>query len=186
MNTIELIKVLSENPKTSKNFNGVFPSDCLPKKKLKKPTFVIVNTENRYSQGQHWLGIYLPKKGPGILFDSFAIKNDNRDFIKFLQKNCTSFTYNKKRLQSDFSTTCGQWCCVFIYYKCIGKTLSSFLKLFSNTDYEANDDKIIHLFKKYFKKQKNAPNQKFVFRQSGGKRKLKSTYIQSCCPRVRR
>ena len=65
MNTLELINVLSENKKTRINFKGVFPSDCLQKKKLKKPAIVIANTQDKYSPGLHWVGFYFPKKGKG-------------------------------------------------------------------------------------------------------------------------
>lgn len=52
---MELINASSSNAKTRKEFKGVFPSDCLPKQKLKKPAFVLANTQDRFSPGMHWI-----------------------------------------------------------------------------------------------------------------------------------
>lgn len=147
MNTLEIIYALSKNKKTIIHFKGVYPSDCLPKK-LKKPAFIIANTEGRHSPGQHWIGIYCPKNGKGQFFDSFGQAPTNKHFLKFLENNCTSFSYNKKRLKGDFSTTCGQWCCVYMYYKCMGKSLRQFLQMFGK-NFEMNDNKVLHLYHKY-------------------------------------
>lgn len=85
------------------------------KRKLKNPAFVIVNTGDSDSPGEHWLAFWFPKSGRGELFDSFGNSPLNSDFIEFLQRNCSSYIYNEQRLQADFSTCCGQWCCVYMY-----------------------------------------------------------------------
>lgn len=180
MNTLQLLETLNENGKTHKHFKGVFPSDCLPKEKLKKPAFVLANTQDHLSPGEHWVGFYFPKgDGKGEYFDSFGMKPLNAEFVSFLQRNCTSFTYNKKQLQGNFSTTCGQWCCTYMYYKCMGKTLKDFLRQFSDTNFEFNDHKMIHLYQKYFFKalKRKCKNQR------GGKRPHTLPYIQCCVAR---
>lgn len=117
MNTLEIIKDLSDNKLTKNQFTGVFPSDCLPKRKLKKPAFVIANTDNKYNEGEHWVCFYFPKdvNNSGEFFDSYSNLPMNPDFKKFLAANCSSYTHNKKRLQGDISTTCGNYCCMFAY-----------------------------------------------------------------------
>lgn len=133
MNTDEINHVLNSNKKTKKFFKGVFPSDCLPTKKLKRPAFVVANTDDRYSPGSHWICMYFPKgeNTPGYYFDSIGIQPLNDHFLKFLKTNCKKFFSNNQQLQGNFSSTCGHWCCVYVYYRCMGKSLKHFLKKFS-------------------------------------------------------
>lgn len=97
MNTYQLYNVLSKNDKTKKNFKGVFPSDDLPAKKLRKPAFVVANTDDRYSPGEHWICFYFPKQkgSPGYYFDSISVGPLNEHFIKFLKTNCKRIYSNK-------------------------------------------------------------------------------------------
>lgn len=179
MNTIELARDLSENVKTRKQFKGIFPSDCLPKYKLRKPAFVVANTDNSNQPGTHWVAFYFPKTGKGEYFDSFGHGPINIDFIKFLKRNSTNYIYNKQQLQSDASNYCGQFCCMFLHYKCVGKTLKQFIKLFSATKFNYNDDKVINLYHTVYSqpgKMKKKP-------QVGGKAVKYLPYIQTCKPR---
>lgn len=180
MNTLELSEALGTNLATRKNFKGVFPADCLPKKKLKKPAFVIANTDNRYSPGTHWVAFYFPKgSNKGEFFNSFSGDAINQHFKKFLRTNCKTYIHNKKRIQGDFSVTCGNYCCLFAYYRCIGKTLNQFLRPFTR-DYDFNDKKVIHLYHKIF----NAHTRNKIKNQSGGNKKRYKSYFQCCKPRV--
>lgn len=177
MNTVELARDLSENEITRKQFKGVFPSDCLPKRKLRKPAFVVANTDNSNQPGTHWVAFYFPKIGKGEYFDSFGNGPVNIDFIKFLKRNSTCYNYNKQRLQSDFSKYCGQFCCMFLHYKCVGKTLKQFIKLFSSTKFTYNDNKVIHLYHSIYN---NKLKKKIKKTQVGGKAVNYLPYIQTC------
>lgn len=179
MNTIQLLKDLSENTKTRASFQGVYPSNCLPKRKLKRPAFVIANTGDSTSPGEHWTGFYFPKSGKSEFFDSFGGSPLNADFREFLERNCSSYIYNKQRLQGDFSTCCGQWCCVYMYYRCAGKTLKQFLKLFSPRKFDFNDNKVVHLYHKHFEKSRK--RSKTVPNQSGGRKKMYHLPYNQCC-----
>lgn len=181
MNTIDLVKVLSKNKYTSKKFKGVFPRNHLPKH-IVKPALIIANTDPSSKPGEHWVCFYIPKKGVGEYFDSFGDKPKNRQFIKFLNDNVESFVYSKKRIQSDFSSWCGQFCCVYMYYKCKGKKLNDFLRNFSNTDLISNDEKIIHMYTKLLQNKKNdkdVENGKRKRNQFGGY-KQQFYCIQNC------
>lgn len=188
MNTLEIARDLSQNLKTRQHFKGVFPADCLPKSKLKKPAFVVANTDNANQEGTHWVAFYFPKVGKGEYFDSFGNGPINTDFIKFLQKNCSSYIKNDQRLQGDFSTYCGQFCCMYLYYRCVGKTLKQFLQLFTSTKFNFNDNKVIHLYHKFYhtpdgegRRKKGNAHKMY---QVGGRKKNFLPYIQICRPRL--
>lgn len=152
MNTIELIKILKKNKITRDNFQGVFPCDKLPKI-IHKPAIIIANTDDSHKNGTHWVAFYVSRNNIGEYFSSYGDFPRNKYFLKFLFNNSTSFVNNEIRLQSDFSSTCGYYCCVYLYYKCKGKSLRQFLKLFSLSDYEGNDRKVMKLYHKYFGEQ---------------------------------
>lgn len=180
MNTNQIYGAMVGNAETKKSFKGVFPADCLPLKKLKKPAFVIANTDDRYSAGQHWVCFYFPKKedAPGHYFDSFGGKPTKKEFLIFLKRNCKKIVHNKQQLQGNLSSTCGHWSCVYGYYRCIGQNLKNFLKMFSKKNLELNDTKIVHLYHKHFASTK-AP----LHSQKGGRKTKK--ICQTCKPRIK-
>lgn len=185
MNTDEIFNILNANNKTKKHFKGVFPSDCLPIKKLKKPAFVVANTDDRYSPGQHWVSFWFPKNvkngdnSIGYYFDSFGTEPVNKHFLKFLKTNCKKFISNTQQLQGNFSSTCGHWCCMYYYYTCRGRSLKEFLKMFSKKNLDLNDKKVVHLYMKHLINQPKSKTK--VNTQKGGK---KFRVCQSCRPRI--
>lgn len=160
MNTIELVNILSHNRITKKAFRGVYSSDLLPKHKLKKPCIVIANTDPSTLPGTHWSAFYFPKnvdkkeRRRGEFFCSFGSPPLSPEFQHFVERNCKSFMFNNRQLQGNFSEVCGQFSCVYLYSRLRGKTLKQFLRMFSRTDFELNDAKVIHLYRKYFKKSR--------------------------------
>lgn len=178
MNTIDLVKVLSTNKCTRKKFKGVFPCDYLPKK-IVKPALIIANTDPSYKKGTHWVAFYLPKRGCGEYFDSFGRRPVKSQFIKFLTENASSFTYNKRCIQGDYKSLCGQYCCIYLYYKCKGKKLKEFLKNFSLKYPELNDEKVLHLYSTLFE-SKHKKMKKVIKKrsQNSGKIQKKKKHVQ--------
>lgn len=152
MNSLEIFNALKNNQKLKKFFTGVYPSDHLPKN-IKTPALIIVNTDPSHKSGTHWLAIYISKTGDTEIFNSFgALQPIQSEFRRFLQENsrngCTIF--NNKRIQSDYSLTCGNYCCLYLYYKATGRDMNNFLKLFSDKKLLENDEKIMNMYYKYF------------------------------------
>ena len=147
---------LSRNKVTSKYFKGVFPADKLPTK-IKKPALIIANTDPSNKPGRHWVAFYLPKVGPPEYFDSVGFPPQQEEFLKFLKNHGKAFKYNQKRLQGSLSTTCGNYCGVYLYYRVKQISFSDFLKLFSSKDFARNDKKIEEMYNKIF--NKNNSNQ---------------------------
>lgn len=152
MNTLDIANVLRNNKFTRPLFKGVFPIDRLPEKKLKLPSFVIVNTAKSSHPGEHWFAIYIPKYGRYIeIFDSYGRVFSNNFITKFLQINSKKKErlFNNIQLQGTLSDVCGQYCCVYGYFRSRGRSMDEFLRQFSGT-FDENDRKITKLFKRFF------------------------------------
>lgn len=152
MNSLEILKALKKNKKLSKFFTGVYPCNHLPKN-IRTPAFIVANTDPSHKRGTHWIAIYISKSGATEIFNSFGalqpIQDEFRAFLKKNSKNGYTVT-NTKRLQSDFSLTCGNYCCMYLYSKACCKDMKYFLGKFSNHSFKDNDTKIMNMYYKYF------------------------------------
>lgn len=156
MNTLQLTKDMLRNKYTRKYFRGVFPRDKLPKR-IKRPALVIANTDASTDPGQHWVAFYIPDQGPCEYFDSIGEKPEKEDFLKFLKRCGKSYLFNSKRIQGTFSTTCGNYCALYLLYRSKKISKDKFMKLF-NDNYSTNDIKIINLYKRNFRKYQIGAN----------------------------
>lgn len=138
MNSYQITKVLSSNPTTKSNFLGVFARDELPIIS-KLPCSFVLNTQNRDKPGEHWLAFFYDNQGKAEFFDPVAISPNYYNLDKYL--NTTSkakWNYNKTRVQSFFSKTCGHFCVFYIYFKSLNYNLNDIILMFSN-NLEKND-----------------------------------------------
>lgn len=165
--TVDMIK----NKDIKKYFRGVFPSDKLPKT-FKKPALLIANTDPSTKRGSHWIAFFIPKTGQPEYFDSLGQTPEKKEFIDFLKRHGAKFVHNKKRLQGSFSTTCGNYCGVYLYFKSKKASFKQFLKLFSSTNFHLNDEKILKLYKKIFKNKEKV--------QIGGNQIICNQTCQPC------
>lgn len=152
MDSLEIFNALKKNKKLSKFFTGVYPCNHLPKN-IKTPAFIIVNTDTSDKSGTHWLAIYISESGESEIFNSFGalqpIQSEFRKFLRKHSKNGYTIT-NTKRLQSSFSAACGNYCCVYLYFRATGKNMKNFLTLFSCDKFNENDHKIMNMYYKFF------------------------------------
>lgn len=158
MNTVQLTNDMTRNKYVKKIFKGVFPADKLPKR-IKKPALLIANTDPSNKPGKHWVAFFIPKFGPVEFFNSIGKAPEQQEFIKFLKNNGKSFIYNKKRLQGMLSTTCGNYCGIYLYYRSKKIPFKKFLNLFSTSDFYKNDEKILRLYSSIFDNHKQAKAQ---------------------------
>lgn len=149
MNSMEINQLMNSNNLTKNMFKGVFASDQLPKKNVSKPSFYIVNTDPSYKSGQHWIAIYFPRNKPAEFFCP-AGQPPIKPFITFLNRNSKSYICNKKRIQSEFSTFCGYFCCIFIYIRCKNILFKNFLNFFDYSNLFLNDLLVLSMFKNIF------------------------------------
>lgn len=164
MDTIQLTKAMTQNRYTKKNFRGIFPSDRLPGK-VKRPALIIANTDEASKPGQHWVAFYMPKRGPTEYFDSIGRPPLLKNFQKFILKNGTNYKTNDQRLQGSFSTTCGNYCAVYLLHRAKKGSLKKFYQQFTN-NYEENDRKIVKMFQKGFQQDQIGANSSIICNQS--------------------
>ncbi len=119
------------------------------------------------------------------------------EFLEFLGRNGTNYITSDRQIQGNFSEICGQYSCLYLYYRCQNKSLKQFLKHFPHNGQklDLNDAKAVRLYRKYFttnnknKRMKKTKKKNISNNQDGGgtfkNRLLCSTScIQKCKPRL--
>ena len=140
MNTAQISHVLKSDKYTQVTFAATLPADMLPEAKIDAlPVAYVVNTDPSTKPGTHWLAIYIDRKRQGYFMDSFGWPPSAYGFTDFFKRNCASCTYNERRLQSDHTTVCGQYCIYFILRLCRYASVASILRPFEHTALLQND-----------------------------------------------
>jgi len=136
MNTEEIENVLKQ--KCIKDFDGVFSSDTLPT----RPRLLVVNTDPATSPGRHWVCMYV-ENGRGEYFDSFG-QAPTVTFERYLNRHCSSWTFNSRQLQSVISRFCGHYCIYYCVLRSRGIDMPNVVNSFT-TDTALNDV-LVHRF----------------------------------------
>ena len=145
----ELNAALSRHRHTRQSFIGCFAIDNLPEAIWKFPSCLICNTTTLREGGDHWILLIFP--GPSHtseFFDSLgrAPNHYSDKFVEVLNLNGDGFIYNKTRLQSEFSTSCGPFTAFIADMRNIGYTLETAVSKLSSTDLESNDGVVDRYF----------------------------------------
>lgn len=160
MNTLDILHALKSKPEIANNFYGVYPCDYLPTK-IRLPAFLICNSDPARKNGVHWCAIYVSKTGDTEFFNSFgSLQPIQKEFRDFLNANSSKgyTASNTKRLQSDYSMNCGNFCCMYLFYRACNKSMCKFLAQFSNKQLKQNDDKVMGMYSKIFKRKPTNTN----------------------------
>ena len=83
-----------------REFDGVFSAATLPE----KPRLLVCNTDASDKPGRHWICMHFE--------DSFG-RRPAANFERYMNRQCSSWTFNRRQLQSVISKFCGHYC---IYY----------------------------------------------------------------------
>jgi len=130
MNTEEIERVLKRM--CAKDFDGVFSADTLPE----KPHLLVVNTDPAHRPGRHWVCMYV-ENGYGEYFDSFG-RPPTANFERYLNRHCSSWTFNRRQLQSVISRFCGHYCIYYCMLRSRGIDMPKIVSSFT-TDTALND-----------------------------------------------
>ena len=159
MDTFQLTQALKQDPKTSRTFCGVFPSDKLPQTIDRKPCGFIANTDPSSEPGTHWVAFYFPTDREAQFFDSYGHPPEHyvHSFADFLNNHSYEWKFNTRKLQSNWSDVCGQYCIFYLSHRARGHSMNKIVQLFSN-DTMLNDVKVSQFVKKHFIVALSKPN----------------------------
>jgi hypothetical protein len=146
MNTIQIDKIMKKHYFTNKIYLGTFAIDKLPIE-VKYPSCLIVNNQKSSEEGEHWIAIYFGKNKQAEFFDSFGNPPKRFGLDKYINKHSSRMTFNKIKLQSNYSLFCGYYCLLYLIYKCKGFSLNYFLNFFNKPI--DNDRIFLNLIKRY-------------------------------------
>ena len=99
---------------TREAFHGIYSIDELPKFVPCHPFFIIINTDSHNLPGEHWKVVFIDKDKRGELFDSLALATSNM-IIRWMNRFTRTWEKSERRIQSNFSTTCGAFVLYFIF-----------------------------------------------------------------------
>ena len=143
-------------------FRGVFAADELKKQSVKQfPSGYIVNTDPSYKPGEHWVAFYFDGKGKGEFFCSYGEPPKRYNFETWLNKNATSWTFHKNRLQGDLSSVCGQYCLFFLLHRFKNIPINGFF----GVDKDLNDSWVNKFIRKRFKMDTFVLDPEFLLNQ---------------------
>ena len=129
MNTRDILSSLRNHPLTRNVFKGVYSANTLPnirREKSKEAKAYVFNLDPSYLPGSHWVAVYSNRKGIEY-FDSYGLPPSTDRIRRLLGSRCK---YNTKRLQSFYTTVCGQYCLYFIWKRCHGQSMETILQSF--------------------------------------------------------
>lgn len=145
MDTQEISFLLSKiDPKLMLN---VFAANRIPMFD-ELPIFLVSNLDPDTKKGSHWIAIHIDKYGVGEYFDSYGRKPIGYH-LDFLKRNAKKWIFNDKRIQNNFTSICGEYCLIYLYFKYMNKSMHNFVNIFTtNTLY--NDLLLRNMFKIIF------------------------------------
>jgi hypothetical protein len=105
MNTLEINLVLKTHPSTRNVFKGVYARNRLPRR-LNIPSALIGNTDRDDRPGTQWVALCIDANSREENYDPIGRPPLERAYVNFMNKHCTSWTYNTIRVQEEGSTVC--------------------------------------------------------------------------------
>ena len=125
--------ILRKDKYTRGVFQGVYPSDKLPKSVSSYPALFIANVDTSDKPGSHWAAFYFTKDREGEFFDSCGLPPSNYTgtFTDFLKNNYNQWIFNSVTLQSINSKVCGHFSLYYALFRCRNITMSTIVHRFA-------------------------------------------------------
>lgn len=147
----QIRRILSHNTLVKSHFCGVYAADKLPSKDIAKGVY-IVNTDTSSQPGSHWISIFLNESNEAFYFDSYGLPPLESHHVKFLNR-ARKWKYNRIRLQSDSSSVCGHYCCLFALFVSKAKLAGKFAESFQTKNVYENDGVVMLTFLNSFRNE---------------------------------
>ena len=78
-------------------------------------------------------------------------------FVDFLESQCDEWDFNERKLQSDWSDVCGQYCVFYLSHRARGYSMNKIVQLF-NDNTMLNDAKVSRFVNTHFRLMLTHPN----------------------------
>jgi hypothetical protein len=144
----EIELILGTNPVTAPYFRGVYAADTFPSHIEKKPCCFVINNDPIRKPGQHWTAVFFDANGKTEFFCSFGRRDFT--FMRKIERNSDLICFSPLQIQSNITAICGLYCCIFLYYKCLGVDLH---ELLCDCYRLWNDEYVMKVFGKVFKEE---------------------------------
>lgn len=149
-------------------FRGVYSADQIHQETVNilnmLPSGVIVNTDPGWLEGKHWIALYIYQTQKSLIieyFDSFGYRSPEKftktkyfkTFVHVLKtkhnKQTIKIHVNKQRLQSTISSVCGQYCCMYLFFRCKFNNMNEIMDTYFTPGHNflANDCKVEQLYR---------------------------------------
>ena len=118
MNAEEIKKNIEAFKSAKPYFKGVFSINTLPTK-LSTPSFLVCNFDTDVNPGSHWFCLF---KNTKTKLDCFYSLGLNSEKLELIQKYCkiefaTKITFNETQVQSNLTSTCGNFVLYFAFQR---------------------------------------------------------------------
>lgn len=135
MNTSQLLCVIGADPILCATTLGVYAADQAPEY-IRHGGFII-NTDASSKPGKHWCACYFNGSGQAEFFDSYGKPPSyyNNAFASCLQNNSVVQLYNTKKLQSNYSNVCGQFCLYYLIHRTRGQKFKDIVDTLQVTEH---------------------------------------------------
>lgn len=154
MNGLEIHKALTSDRHTAALYVGTYAADTLPYYISQRPALLVVNNQKISQPGEHWVAIFLNHRS-ACYFDSYGRPPSVSHHIQFLKRNCLTWTYNGRVLQSIGSSVCGKYSVSFLFFAAHHVTMEDFVKTFFTSDTVKNDRVVQNIYNRLQRSKKN-------------------------------
>ena len=143
--------ILRKDKYTPGVFQGVYPSDKLPKSVSSYPALFIAKVDMSDKPGSHWVVFYFTKDRAGEFCDFYGLPPSNYTgtFTDFLKNNSNQWIFNSVTLQSINSKVCGHFSLYYALFCCCNITMSTIVHRFARNK-RRNDFLVKRFIEKHF------------------------------------
>jgi hypothetical protein len=148
MNTYQLKCAINHDCNMGNAICDVYPADEIPRT-LRMCKRFIVNTYPHQKHGKHWIA-FLYDDDTLECFDSYGSSPDGYSvYLRQFMGTFYRIKVNKKRLQSNDTAGCGQYCLFYLMCRTRGYSMDQITDMF-NENYHLNDQLVYNFIDERF------------------------------------
>lgn len=141
LSTLQLTSILIKDREFAPYFGGVCAANEIHSKISMNKKIYIVNTQNSYQNGKHWVAFLINFGKFSEFFDSLgeSPQRNNPLFEIFLKKQKKKYKINLKRFQNFNTDSCGKFCLFFLKLRIWGYSMEDICNYLSNYSLHENE-----------------------------------------------